>query len=167
MGVNEQDLLKIVRQDNNAVINKMQKATDNPACDIRHSPLADGIARSIRVQELVLEHVMITKISASNGAANERAERDEQLVFGMLKVGTLRAAGLPAIILAAFIGYAIVNYYHTQSVATEVKTVAVAEASNVAAKVIRAERRQVNRDDVRTTLLELIRETQEKEAHTP
>jgi hypothetical protein len=162
MASNELDLLKIVKRDNDAVIAAMNESSGNPQCDELHRPITAGVARSIRVQEIVLEHVLVSTVVAANGAANSKAEKEERVLFGFIKVGTLRAAGLPAVILAGFIGYAVVGFYHTKAVAEGVKQEAVAAAQAVAAKVSYAEHQQMNRDQVRTVLLEMIRETQVK-----
>lgn len=58
--MNEMDLLRIVKSDNDAAIAAMNRTSGDPICDGRHLPLASGVARSIRVQEIVLEHVMIS-----------------------------------------------------------------------------------------------------------
>ena len=91
MGNGERDLLKIVKQDNDAVISEMGHDEGLPGCK-GHPKLVKGIARAIRVQEIVLEHVMV----ATNGKTPiPEISKEPWFKFGLGKK-TLEAHGVLA-----------------------------------------------------------------------
>lgn len=79
-----------------------------------------------------------------------------------ISFGKLKAWGAPAIILSVLIALAGFQYYREGKAAAVVKDAAVTEAAAVAVKSAKAAHNQLDRDEVRRVLLEMIRETQLK-----
>ena len=104
------ELLKIVKQDNDSAIKEMEEAiAPDPKCIPFHKPLIKGIARSIRVQEIVLDCIMSNgngnNISVKNGNGNGNNKFKNILNLGWIKTG-----GIPAMIIAGFFGLGLMMY---------------------------------------------------------
>ena len=91
---------------------------------------------------------------------------DDHKGLGFLNWGKVKSGGIPAIILAVVvglpIGIGIFQYYHAKDVAAEVKEEAKTEAMIIATDTAKREHRTIDRDAIRTELLTMIREKQEK-----
>jgi len=123
------ELMIVVRRDNKTIIDNINNSVSTAGC-AACPPLKAGSVRTIELLEMVLERgIKNSQAIASNtseGRVHSNADRTDAVASAtgfrnILQIGNIKAAGIPAMILAGVVGFLVFQYYQTEKIKTFTK----------------------------------------------